>query len=137
MKKKIILALLPLSIFAVNFNPQMQSYIDSLKVEAKKANSSFVDFNKKRGEQIFNKSHIGKKGEPISCSSCHNVNLKLNGKNIHTNKILEPLAPSVNSKRLTEVKGVKKWLRRNFKDVYVREGSALEKGDVLYFINSK
>ncbi|RAZ53054.1 DUF1924 domain-containing protein, partial [Campylobacter hyointestinalis] len=28
----------------------------------------------------------------------------------------------------------KKWLKRNFKDVYLREGTAIEKGDVLYYL---
>jgi len=137
MKKRVLFLLVPLSVFASSFNPQMQGYIDNLKVEAKKNNPNFVDFSAKRGEQIFTTSHIGKRGEPISCTSCHSLNLKNKGKNVHTNKVLEPLAPSVNTKRLSEVKNVKKWLRRNFNDVYIKEGSALQKGDVLYFINSK
>lgn len=137
MKKRVLFLLVPLSVFASSFNPQMQGYIDNLKGEAKKNNPSFVDFSAKRGEQIFTTSHIGKRGELISCTSCHSLNLKNKGKNIHTNKILEPLAPSVNTKRLEEVKNVKKWLRRNFNDVYNKEGTALQKGDVLYFINSK
>jgi len=137
MKKRVLFLLVPLSVFASSFNPQMQGYIDNLKVEAKKNNPNFVDFSAKRGEQIFTTSHIGKRGEPISCTSCHSPNLKNKGKNVHTNKVLEPLAPSVNTKRLSEVKNVKKWLRRNFNDVYKKEGTALQKGDVLYFINSK
>lgn len=137
MKKRVLFLLVPLSVFASSFNPQMQGYIDNLKVEAKKNNPNFVDFSSKRGEQIFTTSHIGKRGEPISCTSCHSLNLKNKGKNVHTNKVLEPLAPSVNTKRLSEVKNVKKWLRRNFNDVYKKEGTALQKGDVLYFINSK
>jgi len=137
MKKRVLFLLVPLSVFASSFNPQMQGYIDNLKVEAKKNNPNFVDFSAKRGEQIFTTSHIGKRGEPISCTSCHSLNLKNKGKNVHTNKVLEPLAPSVNTKRLSEVKNVKKWLRRNFNDVYKKEGTALQKGDVLYFINSK
>ena len=32
---------------------------------------------------------------------------------------------------------VKKWLKRNFKDVFLREGTAEQKGDVLYYIMSK
>jgi len=38
---------------------------------------------------------------------------------------------------LTSVKEVEKWLRRNFNDVYNREGTAQEKGDVLLYIMSK
>ena len=135
--KIIMLAILPLSIFAGSFNAPMQAYIDGLNMEAKKADSSFVDFDIVRGEKIFTSSHGGKRGEKISCTSCHMVNLRLKGKHIYTNKIIEPLAPSVNSATLTVIKDVKKWLRRNFNDVYVREGTALEQGDVLYYINSK
>ena len=48
-----------------------------------------------------------------------------------------PLAPSVNKARLSDAKEVKKWLKRNFKDVFLREGTAEQKGDVLYYIMSK
>jgi N-dimethylarginine dimethylaminohydrolase len=57
--------------------------------------------------------------------------------NKHTNKVIEPLSPTTNPERLTEVKQVKKWLRRNFRDVYNREGTATEKGDVLTYIINK
>lgn len=122
---------------ANGFSPSMQSYIDTLKMEAKKSNVGFTDFNAKRGEQIFTSKHIGKKGDSISCTSCHGNNLTKNGQNATTNKIIKPLAPSVNKSRLSDTKEVQKWLRRNFKDVYNREGTTLEKGDVLYYIQSK
>ena len=137
MKKKILLFLLPLGVFASSFNPAMQNYVNDLKAQAKNNNPSFVDFSAQRGEQIFTSKHIGKRGKSISCSSCHSLNLRNKGKNIHTSKVIEPMSPSVNSKRLSNVKNVKKWLRRNFNDVYTRKGTPLEKGDVLYFINSK
>lgn len=122
---------------ASTFNKDMQSYIEELKSEAKKNDSKFVDFSAQRGEKIFTTSHIGKKGKEISCVSCHTADLRTKGKNIHTYKILEPLAPSANQKRLTNASDVKKWLRRNFNDVYNRVGTASEQGDVLYYINSK
>jgi hypothetical protein len=138
MKKTLILFMLCVSYtFAVDFNPSMQEYINTLKVEAKKENSGFVDFNIKEGEKIFTTAHVGKKGEKISCTSCHNIDLSTMGKNYFTNKEIEPLSPNTNPKRLSDVKDVKKWLRRNFKDVYNRVGTAQEKGDVLYYINSK
>lgn len=115
----------------------MQNYIEELKIEAKKTDSSFEDFDATRGEKIFTSKHIGKRGEKISCTSCHNTDLSKEGKNVFTNKLIEPLSPKTNPERLNSVKEVKKWLRRNFKDVYVREGTALEKGDVLYYIKSK
>lgn len=136
-KKLILVSLLPAFVFANEFNAPMQSYINELKVEAKKNNPNFKDFDIKRGEEIFISKHIGKKNQEISCTSCHNVDLSKTGKNVFTNKTIKPLSPNTNKKRLTSVKEVKKWLRRNFKDVYVREGSAIEKGDVIYYISSK
>ncbi len=137
--KKILLipALFCIFTFASTFNAPMQKYINSLKTEAKKSDSSFVDFSVKRGKEIFTSYHIGKKGKKIACASCHTLDLGANGKNVHTSKVIKPLAPSRNLKRLTNVKDVKKWLRRNFNDVYNRVGTPLQKGNVLYFINSK
>jgi len=132
-----IMLVFTINIFASQFNPTMQEYINILKAEAKIQNSSFVDFSIKEGEKIFTTSHIGKKGEKISCTSCHNIDLTTMGENTFTNKLIEPLSPNKNPNRLSNVKDVQKWLRRNFKDVYNREGTAQEKGDVLYYINSK
>ena len=138
--KKIMIGFLLIyntNIFAAQFNSSMQEYINGLKIEAKQENSSFVDFSVKEGEKIFSTSHMGKKGEMVSCTSCHNIDLTTMGKNVFTNKLIEPLSPNKNSQRLTNVKDVEKWLKRNFKDVYNREGTAQEKGDVLYYINTK
>ncbi|MGB5867132.1 MAG: DUF1924 domain-containing protein [Arcobacteraceae bacterium] len=138
MIKKILLSSsILVSSYAVNFNDNMQNYIESLKVEAKKENSNFQDFSVSNGEKIFTSYHIGKKGVKIACTSCHNIDLTTTGKNHFTNKTIEPLSPNANPKRLVDVKDVQKWLKRNFKDVYNRVGTAQEKGDVLYYINSK
>ena len=137
---KILLASIVITsvIQAKELNSQMQEYMNSLKIEAKKQNPSFTKFDYTRGEKIFTTEHIGKKGKLISCVTCHTNNLSNKGKNEHTNKVIEPLSPSANDKRFTNVKEVKKWLRRNFKDVYVRAGTAQEKGDVItYIINKK
>ncbi|EAJ1232234.1 DUF1924 domain-containing protein [Campylobacter fetus] len=118
-------------------NTQMKAYIESLKAEILKNDRNFKDFDADRGEAIFKTKSIGKNGQNISCESCHGSDLTKSANNVFTNKILEPLSPNANSSRLTDVKDVQKWLKRNFKDVYQREGTALEKGDVLYYILSK
>ena len=70
--------------------------------------------------------------------SCHTSDFTKNGENISTGKVIDPFSPTTNADRFVKVKDVKKWLRRNFKDVYVREGSAQEKGDVvIYIVNKK
>ena len=138
-----MLKLLLASIVAVSLiqakelNTQMQEFMNILKIEAKKQNPNFTEFDYTRGEKIFITERIGKKGKLISCVTCHTNILSNKGMNKHTNKVIEPLSPSANSERFTDIKNVKKWLRRNFKDVYNREGTSEEKGDVITYIINK
>ena len=135
MKNTLCFILLTLTLLnAKEFNAPMKTYMEGLSAEVKAANPSFAGFDAKRGEAIFVSKHTGKKGTEMSCTTCHSTNLKNGGQNVNTNKPITALAPSVNPTRLTDVAEVEKWLRRNFNDVFAREGSALEKGDVLTYI---
>jgi cytochrome c553 len=109
-------------------SPEVDAYVQQLQAEAP------LPFDAKRGEALFTSEHLGKKGVKIACTSCHGTDLTQNGKNANTGKVIQPLSPKANPERLTSLKEVKKWLRRNFKDVYTREGTAQEKGDVLTYI---
>jgi len=134
----IVLPLLVSSVYAVELNTQMQTYMAKLKATAKSENPKFTNFDYARGEEIFTSKHIGKRGKLVSCTSCHTTNLRQKGENINTGKIMDPLSPLANAKSMSSVKKVKKWLRRNFRDVYNRLGTAQEKGDVItYIINAK
>ncbi|MDE7317554.1 MAG: DUF1924 domain-containing protein [Helicobacter sp.] len=135
--KKIIWIACVCSLGAATFNQEMQAYIESLKTEAKSHDSGFVDFSASEGQRIFTTKNIGRDNQSLSCESCHGSNLQQNGRNVFTGKVLPPLAPSANAESLRDPKQVQKWLKRNFKDVYLREGSAKEKGDVLYYILTK
>ena len=134
MKKLALFCLCAYSLNATSFNAPMSEYITELKSEALKLDPNFKDFDALRGEKIFTTKHIGKNSQELSCQSCHGNDLKKEATNIFTNKIIPPLSPSVNPSRLSDVKEVKKWLKRNFKDVYLREGTAIEKGGVLYYL---
>ncbi len=138
--KKILISVIAVAtlINAQTLNEPMQKFMQELKQKAQNEDPSFKDFDYKRGEKIFTQKQIGRKGKEISCTSCHTQDLTKSGENISTGKVIEPLAPSANVKRFTKVKDVKKWLRRNFKDVYGRVGTAKEQGDVItYIINQK
>jgi hypothetical protein len=118
-------------------SPEVMQYIETLQSQAVAADPAFEGFDAKRGEALFTSEHLGKKGKTIACTSCHTVNLTVKGENFFTGKAIEPLSPSANPLRLTDTKEVEKWLRRNFNDVYNREGTAQEKGDVLIYIMTK
>ena len=78
-----------------------------------------------------------KSGEPRRCATCHSEDLRRLGKHAVTGKVIEPLAPSANPKRLTDIEKIEKWLTRNCKWVMGRECTPQEKGDVLVMIRSK
>lgn len=119
------------------FGAVVDDYLASLKQEALKENPNFKGFDAKKGEEIFTSKHMGKKGKEISCTSCHGTDLNKSGENVFTAKAIEPLSPKANPKRFTDLAEIEKWIKRNFNDVYNREGTATEKGDVITYIINK
>lgn len=121
----------------LGFSSVVDDFLSSLKQEALKENPNFIEFDYKRGEDIFLSKHIGKKGELISCASCHGTDLSKSNPNYFTAKTIGALSPKANPKRFIDKAEIEKWLRRNFNDVYNREGTAIEKGDVVTYIINK
>ena len=109
--KPIVITLLSAALLMAA-SPEVEAYMQQLQAEASQP------FDAGRGEALFTSEHIGKKGKKIACTTCHSVNLADSGKNVNTGKAIDPLSPRANPLRLTDVKEVRKWLRRNFKDVY-------------------
>ena len=91
-----------------------------------------LKFNARAGEENWYRQ----RGER-SCTSCHGDSLQVAGRHAKTGKIIEPMAPSVNQARLTDVKKIKKWLLRNCKWTFGRECSAQEKGDFLLWLSNQ
>lgn len=96
------------------------------------------NFDAATAERQWTQSVVDRKtGEERRCSSCHTENLKSAGKHATTGKRIEPLAPSVNPKRLTDVEHIEKWFMRNCKWTLGRECTSQEKGNFLVMIRSK
>lgn len=74
---------------------------------------------------------------PRSCSTCHTTDLTKTGKHATTGKAIEPMAVSVNPKRLTDQAKVEKWLGRNCRWTLGRDCTPEEKGNFVAFIKSK
>ena len=101
----------------------------SLKTEAA-GTPNFQGFSAARGEQFFKVKH----GKEWSCTSCHTDNPAAQGKHANTGKEIQPIAPSANAERFTDLAKVEKWFKRNCNDVLGRACTPLEKGDVLSYL---
>lgn len=94
-------------------------------------------FDVARGGQNWSKESKGEDGQMMSCASCHGKDLSKEGKHHKTSKVIQPMAPSANKERFTDVKKIEKWFKRNCNDVLARECTAQEKGDFLKYLLSK
>jgi cytochrome c553 len=94
-------------------------------------------FDAERGKKVWTKEIKSEGGEMLSCTTCHGADLSKDGKHHKTGKLIKPMAPSANAERFTDAKKIEKWFKRNCNDVWSRECTAQEKGDILKFLLSK
>jgi cytochrome c peroxidase len=89
-----------------------------------------------RGKTLFLEKFSGTKVE--SCAACHTPNPKASGRHVRTHKTIEPLAPSANPQRFTDMAKVEKWFKRNCNEVLSRACTPREKVDfVAYMLSEK
>ncbi|MES9911922.1 MAG: DUF1924 domain-containing protein [Candidatus Sedimenticola sp. 4PFRAG1] len=90
------------------------------------------------GKQLWNQQFIHEKsGDQHSCSTCHGSDLAKQGKHARTGKKIDPMALSINTKRLTTEKKIEKWFKRNCKWTLGRECTPREKGSFLLYISAQ
>jgi uncharacterized membrane protein len=106
--------------------------LDGYKTQAKQENAAFTDFSAAAGQKIY--TTVGP--NQLSCSSCHTDSPKNEGKHAKTNKVIAPMAPSVNAKRFTDLAQVEKWFKRNCNDALGRACTTQEKGDFISYMLS-
>jgi len=100
--------------------------LDGYKAEIK------GNFSAAAGEKLY--KTVGP--NQLACASCHTDSPKSAGKHAKTNKVIDPLAPSVNPKRFTDVAQVEKWFKRNCNDALGRACTTQEKGDFMTYVLS-
>lgn len=81
------------------------------------------------GAQLWTREVDGR-----SCATCHQSDVGKPGRHARTGKPIEPMAPSVNPKRLTDRAEMDKWLLRNCKWTFGRECTASEQADILSWL---
>jgi hypothetical protein len=107
--------------------------VDTLQQEYKAQGAG--PFSAAAGEKRWTENHLdAESGKQRNCQTCHGSDLSKSGKHARTGKVIDPLAPSANNERLTDVKFINKWFKRNCKWVLGRECTAQEKGDFLEYL---
>jgi len=99
------------------------------------AADSAQPFDAERGKALWLKQNPAEDGKMRDCTTCHGDALDQSGKHIKTGKVVDPMAPSVNKERYTDLKKVEKWFKRNCKWTFGRECTAQEKGDILKYLS--
>lgn len=132
--KTVITTTALITVFAYTF--AYAGAVDDLLARYKTAGAR--RFSAESGKAIWTKTYSDKKtGESRNCEACHTNNLKRAGKHKKTGEPIEPMAPSVNPKRFTDIKFIEKWFKRNCKWTLGRECTSQEKGDLLVFLGKQ
>ena len=136
-RNKMLLPVLASSIVYILYGlPAMASVVDDMVSQYQK--QATVSPNADAGEKLWNEVFTHDKDpQQRSCNICHTRNLRNNGQHVKTKKAIDPMAPSLNSDRLTDRKKIEKWLKRNCKWTLGRECTLQEKADILVYIRSQ
>lgn len=86
----------------------------------------------RQGEVLWMSQNEGRR-----CSDCHGADLTKAGKHIRTKKVIDPMAPSVNTTRLRDKKNIEKWFKRNCLWTLKRECTPQEKANILAWLASQ
>lgn len=93
-------------------------------------------FDAKHGDELWHQKNTGDDGKERDCMTCHGKDISKPGKHIKTGKVIDPLAPSANKERFTDLEKIEKWFKRNCKWTYGRECTDQEKGDLLKYLST-
>lgn len=126
-RRTLLVAVLALGATAALAGPAPKAIVDHYASGAGAAGSP------ERGKALFLATHSGGKPDTPSCTTCHGMDLTKAGKT-RAGKPIEPLAPSANPKRFTDLVEVEKWLTRNCDSVLGRACSPTEKADVVAYL---
>ena len=110
------------------------SVLSQYESRAKQEDPAFKGFDAERGRALYVEEHPGKK-ETTSCVTCHTSDPRRQGRS-PAGKFIEPLAPSANPQRFTDIAKSDKWFDRNCKQVLGRPCTATERGDFITYLST-
>jgi len=127
-----LLPLTPMSVYADNAVNPVDKLLTKYRLQGADA------FSAEAGKRLWNQKFTHKRtGKIRQCTTCHTNDLRSGGKHARTGKAIKPMAVSVNPERLTKLRKIRKWMKRNCKWTLGRECTPQEKGDILIYIQSQ
>jgi hypothetical protein len=141
-----LLGLISLSSHAESNNVSVQSEVvkkllSKFTVEAKEEAIKAGEVNPKptfsadAGRAFFVKRRTFSKGN-LSCTSCHTDNPVNEGMHVETKVLIKPLAMSANPGRFTNAEKVERNLSQHCTDLWGRDCSAQDKGDLVTYLTT-
>ncbi len=122
----IVAVLLALPVSAANGSDATQALLEEYR------NRGASQFDAQAGKQLWVQDVKGR-----SCTSCHSASAREGGKHLRTGKLIQPMAPLLNSQRLTDGDKIEKWFLRNCRWTFARECTPQEKGNVLVWLSQQ
>lgn len=113
------------------YGAERAELLQTWRTQARAQTPGFSDFSAQRGRELFTRQPAD-----WSCATCHTKDARNAGRHAVTHKAIKPLSPLENPARFTDQAKVEKWFRRNCRDVFERECTPQEKGDVLTWLLS-
>lgn len=86
------------------------------------------------GKAFYTKKLVMIDGKELACATCHTDDPRNKGKHSETGKPIQPMAPSANPKRFSEINESAKGFTKHCKQVYGKDCSAQDKGNFITYL---
>lgn len=86
------------------------------------------------GKAFYTKKLVMIDGKELACATCHTDDPRNKGKHSETGKVIQPMAPSVNPKRFSEINESAKGFTKHCKQVYGKDCAPQDKGNFIAYL---
>jgi len=86
------------------------------------------------GKAFYTKKLVMIDGKELACATCHTDNPANVGKHNETGKPIQPMSPSVNKKRFSNLNDSAKGFTKHCKQIYGKDCAAKDKGNFITYL---
>lgn len=132
-KIMLFIAMALVSVVAQADQASAQKLANKYATIAKNIDPASKGLSAEDGKAFFNRE-LTIRGKQVACASCHTANPADAGKHAVTGKPIQPLAPSANAKRFSNLDKVEKNFEKHCLDIIGRDCTAQEKGNYIAYL---